>query len=588
MRRGIPVSPGVAVGTAYCLNEVFLGPATAPLAKNEVAAELSRYDAARDRAERDLLLLEERVAAQVGREESAIFAAHRSILRDPAFVNTVRAGIVDQHLTVQAALRNLLTHYTDLFSRVQDDYLRERLIDIRDVVLRINSHLADEPDSQEEGIPAGPLIVVADELLPSQVGALLSMDVKGIVTQAGSQTSHAAIVARSLGIPAVSAVRDLLHYVKTGDTLVVDGREGRVHLAPDPESLAAYRKLEREFFLFRDQLAENHASPAVTADGVPIELLANVNSTHDARAAVAMGATGVGLFRTEYLYLTHPTVPSEEEQLAEYRSVIEASPGHSVTIRSLDLGGDKTMPFLGRMHRESNPFMGWRSIRLCFEHPEFLSTQLRAVMRAADYARQLGGEVRLMFPMITIPEEIYQAKGLVRRARRQLREQGHAFADVPVGMMLEVPAAAISIHTMLDMVDFVSIGSNDLVQYLMAADRDNPKVSHLCQPLAPPVLRVLQTVIQTCTQARKPLTLCGEMAGLPGAFALLVGMGLRSLSMSPAFVPYIKEFARHLSLREAEELLLHALTLRTTPRVKKYLSDRLTGRVPQFEGFNIV
>jgi len=413
------------------------------------------------------------------------------------------------------------------------------------------------------------------------------MNIKGIVTQSGSETSHAAIVARGRGIPAVSGVKGILELIKTGDTLVVDGREGRVVINPDAEARAAYLKLEREFFDLRVHLVENRDLPAVTADGVEVELLANVNCVADAEAAVAVGATGVGLFRTEYLYLTHPAVPGEEEQLEEYVDVIKASPQHNVTIRSLDLGGDKTVPFLGHIHRESNPFMGWRSIRLCFEHPNFLNTQLRAVMRAAAVARDMGGEVRLMFPMITTVEEIHRVKELVAAARNQLRHEGKQYAKVRVGMMLEVPAAAISIQSMLHLVDFVSIGSNDLVQYLMAADRDNPKVAHLCQPLAPPVLQVLKSVIRACLDGNTPVTLCGEMAGHTTAFAVLLGMGLRSFSMSPSVVPYIKEFARHLSTETSERILAHAVTLQTTADVREYLLHELGQLVPDFERFNI-
>jgi len=258
-----------------------------------------------------------------------------------------------------------------------------------------------------------------------------------------------------------------------------------------------------------------------------------------------------------------------------------------VTIRTLDIGGDKTVPFMGHVHREANPFMGWRSIRLSFEHPGVFNSQLRAVMRAAAVAQEMGGDVRLMFPMITTLEEIRRVRGLVRKARKQLIEEGKTYADVRIGMMLEVPAAAISIGSMLSLVDFVSIGSNDLVQYLMAADRDNPKVSHLCQPLAPPVLRVLTDVIRTCTAAGKPLTLCGEMAGQPTAFTLLLGMGLRSFSMSPAFIPFIKEFARHITTKAAEQLLEHALTLTATGRIRRYMTDQLAHMVPDFDRFEI-
>jgi len=576
----------VAVGTAYCIDDIFVSAGTQKLRDQEITAELARYETARDHATRDLMALEEKVAKQLGHEESAIFATHRSILRDTAFTYSVRNWIVDERLTAQAALHKLLEQYTELFSRVKDDYLRDRLNDIQDVVLRINSHLSDPSHDPAEQI-AGPLIVVADQLLPSQVVTLGEIDVNGIVTQAGSQTSHAAIVARSRGIPAVCGVKDILRQVKTGDAIIVDGKEGRAIVDPDAETRAAYMKLQREFFDFKDHLAENRDQPAVTADGVHLELLANINSVSDAEAATAMGATGVGLFRTEYLYLTHPVVPGEEEQLEAYCNIIRASPSHSVTIRTLDIGGDKTVPFMGHVHREANPFMGWRSIRLSFEHPEVFRTQLRAVMRAAAVARHLGGEVRLMFPMVTAVEEIHRVRGLVRKARKELIEQGQTYADVRIGMMLEVPAAAISIGSMLGLVDFVSIGSNDLVQYLMAADRDNPKVSHLCQPLAPPVLWLLTDVIRTCNTKGKPLTLCGEMAGQPTAFALLLGMGLRSFSMSPAFVPYIKELARHITTEMAEKLLRHALQLTTTGRIKRYLIDQLAEVVPDFEQLDI-
>jgi phosphotransferase system enzyme I (PtsI) len=467
-----------------------------------------------------------------------------------------------------------MNHYSSLFARTRDEYLKERLNDVRDVIERISAHLTDVLKADFHALP-GPLVVVADELLPSQVVALGNTDVQGIVTQAGSQTSHAAIIARSRGIPAVSGVRGILRNVKTGDTIVVDGRDGHVIVNPDPETGSAYRKLQREFFHLKDQLAENRDSPAVTADGVKLELCANINSVIDARAAQAMGAAGVGLFRTEYLYLTHPDVPDEDEQLRAYKQIIDASPNRRVTIRTLDIGGDKTVPYLGHRHQEANPFLGWRSIRLSFEHPEFFATQIRAIMRAAAYARDANGEVRIMFPMITTLEEIQRVKRMVENACNQLRRQRKKFSKAPLGIMLEVPAAAVFIEEMVEAIDFVSIGSNDLVQYLMAADRDNPKVSHLCQPMAPPVLRVLAQVIRACNEASRNVTLCGEMAGQPRSFVLLFGMGLRSFSMSPSFIPSIKELASHLTVDKARHILAHAMQLKTTSHVKRYLADQL-------------
>ena len=581
MRRGIAVSPGVAVGTAFCINEIFVNPGRQAVGKADIAGELARYEAAREQSEHELSTLESTISGQAGRDTSAIFAAQAAILRDLAFRNNVRNWIVEEQISAQTALQKLYEQYKGVFCRVQDEYLKERLDDIRDVIQRVTQHLQDPGHSALEGLE-GPLIVVADELLPSQVVSLGEMEVTGIVTQGGSQTSHAAIVARSRGIPAVSGVRDILRQVQTGDAIIVDGREGRVLVKPDPETQAAYLKLEREFFDFKDHLVENRDQPAASADGVPLELLANVNSVTDGEAAKAMGATGVGLFRTEYLYLMHPVVPGEEEQFEEYCSVIRSSPNHRVTIRTLDLGGDKTVPFVGRVHREANPFMGWRSIRLCFEHPDFFNIQLRAILRAADCARRLRGEVRMMFPMITALEEIHRVHRLVAGVKRQLTAEGKCFADVPLGIMIEVPAAAITISSMLPHVDFVSIGSNDLVQYLMAADRDNPKVAHLCQPLAPAVLHLLTGVIRKCNEVGRPVTVCGEMAGQPLAFALLLGMGVRSFSMSPAFIPYIKELAKHLSLAEAGKILEHALTLHTTGRITHYLNDQLTRLFPDF------
>lgn len=583
MRKGIPVSPGVAVGTAYCIHEIFVNPDTKRLEDNEITAELANYETARDKAAEELRALQHKVATQVGHNEAAIFGVHESILRDGAFTNKVRGWIVEDRITSQAALHRLLDEYTALFSRTNDEYLKERLNDVRDVVVRLSAHLASDIGQAAQDVLTGPVIVVADELLPSQAVALGDVDVRGIITQAGSQTSHAAIIARSRGIPAISGVRGILRQVKTGDQIVVDGRGGHIFINPDAEQRSAYLKLEREFFLLKDQLAANRDQPARTADGVALELLANVNGVVDARAAVAMGGSGVGLFRTEYIYLTHPDVPDEEEQYAAYRDVIAASPNRVVTIRTLDIGGDKTVPYLGHTHQEANPFMGWRSIRLSFEHPEFFATQLRAILRAAADVPPEGGQVRLMFPMITTVEEIRKVRSLVHKAAQQLRAENKPCVDIPLGMMLEVPAAAISINDMLPLVDFVSIGSNDLVQYLMAADRDNPKVSHLCQPLAPPVLRVLANVIKACARRNKPLTLCGEMAGQPRAFVLLFAMGLRSFSMSPAFIPSMKDLASHLTEESARLILRKALTLRTTAAVKRFMAEELGKIAPNLK-----
>jgi phosphotransferase system enzyme I (PtsI) len=580
VRNGLAVSPGVAVGKAYCIHEIFVGDESRPLDDAQALAELSAYDRAREQTAADLRALATKVESQVGIEQAAIFHAHEAILKDPAFTAKVRTWIVDSHLGAPAALKRLLAEYTLLFEQADDEYIKERLADLRDVVIRISGHLSAVLEPYSDAMP-GPIILVANELVPSHVVTLGEREVAGIVTQRGGRTSHAAILARSRGVPAVSGIPGILQQIKTGDLVVVDGREGHVLVNPDFETLHAYRKLQREFVHLKDTLAENHDLPAVSADGEPVELLANISNLNDAVAATRMGASGVGLYRTEYLFLTHPNVPDEEEQVEMYQAIIAASPNRRITIRTLDLGGDKTIPYLGH-DREANPFMGWRSIRLSFEHPTFFMAQIRAVLRAAGGAPRPHA-VRLMFPMITTLEEMRKVRRMAHQAARQLAAEGKPFAEVPMGMMLEVPAAAVSIGALLKVVDFVSIGSNDLVQYLMAADRDNPKVSHLCQPLSPAVLHVLNAVIGACRAAGKSVTVCGEMAGAPRACVLLYAMGLRSFSMSPAFIPTIKDLLKHLHEAKAAEIVERALSMSTSNRIIRYMERQLLEIAPDLE-----
>lgn len=578
MRRGIAVSPGIAVGTAYVITEIYVGGKSAKITSGEVKTELDRFEAARHRTAMDLQHLERKVATQVGPEEAKIFIVHRSILKDPGFSNHICKLITDEQLSAQAALRDTIEYYETLFARSGDEYLKERVNDIRDIAVRLSAYLSNVTQDLKKDQLNGKLIVFADELLPSQVVALGDIDVAGIVTQKGSQTSHAAIIARSRGIPAVSGISGILRQVTTGDEVVVDGRDGSVIINPNDETLRAFRKVEREFVDLKDQLAENRDLPAKTLDGVHLHLQGNVNNVADVRAAAAMGATGVGLYRTEYLYLTHPDVPDEQEQFENYSQIIAAAPDQNVTIRTLDIGGDKTVAYLGHNHQEANPFMGWRSIRLSFEHRDFFMIQIRAILRAA--AQFPDGQVRMLFPMVTTLEEMRRLRKMVGLASKQLQQAGVAPKRVPVGMMIEVPAAAICIDMLLEAVDFVSIGSNDLVQYLMAADRDNPKVSHLCQPLSPAVLRVLKSVIQSCNRVGKPVTLCGEMAGQHRAFILLLGMGLTRFSMSPAFLPSIKQLAAQVSVVQAKQILAEALELKTTNQVRQLLTDQLEAIAP--------
>jgi phosphotransferase system enzyme I (PtsI) len=568
MKRGVPVSPGVAVARAYLLDEVLASGEPHKLEVAALSGEINRLDSACAAATQELDNIIARVSAQVGDDEAAIFRAHRLLLRDPALIGKVKSTILNRRVDARTALQEALGEYTDLFSRIPDAYLKERITDLRDVIGRITSHLSLN-HSEHFCDPNEPVIIVASEILPSQALAFDRLHVAGIITETGGPTGHAAILARSLGIPAVSGLRGILRELDTGDLVALDGREGHVYPNPGPEVEAAYRKLQREYVDVRDRLIENRDQEPVTLDGIEVTLLANVNNLSDATMAARVGASGIGLYRTEYLFLTHPTVPDEEEQLAAYRAVIEASPNQRVTIRTLDLGGDKQVPYLGNQH-ETNPFMGWRSIRLSTAHPEFFQTQLRAILRAGHH-----GQVSLLFPMVSALEEVQRLKRMVERTRQSLRRQGVPFdEDMPLGVMVEVPAAALCIDAILQEVDFVSIGSNDLIQYVMAADRDNPKVAHLCEPFGPAVLRLLRHVISVCNEHNKPVTLCGEMAGRPRCFLPLFGMGLRRLSMSPAFVPSIKEFVRRTTLPVAQETAKRVLEMKTFGEVRGYLTRR--------------
>jgi len=569
MKRGVPVSPGVAVARAYCVDHVLARREPNLLDVAAVSAEIGEFDLACAAAAEELDKIIARVTQQVGKDKAAIFQVHRLLLRDPALVGRVKSAILTRQVDARTALQEVLDEYGAAFAKIQDEYLKERMADIRDVVGRLMNHLSHHENVRTLALDE-PVIIVAPEILPSQAAMFEQLHVAGILTETGGPTGHAAILARSLGIPAISGVRGLRQEVTTGDLIALDGREGHVYLKPGPEVESAYRKLQREYGDLREKLVENRDQEAVSADGVAVELLANVNSPADAVMAGKVGACGVGLYRTEYLFLTHATVPSEEEQLAAYQAIIEASPNRRVTVRTLDLGGDKQLPYLGEQ-REANPFMGWRSIRLSLSHPELFETQLRAILRAGRF-----GEVSILLPMISTLEEVLRLKRVIERTRVALRRAGIAHAaGIPLGVMVEVPAAALAIDDILDEVDFVSIGSNDLIQYVMAADRDNPKVSHLCEPFSPAILRLLAQIIKTCGTRGKPVTLCGEMAGRPRLFLPLFGMGLTRLSMSPAFVPTIKEVLRQTTLTDAQEIAERVLRMRTVGEVRGYLTRRV-------------
>jgi phosphotransferase system enzyme I (PtsI) len=581
MRKGIGVSPGVVVGVAHRVESV-LGSIEQETLDNPglIAMEIERFDRAVAASASDLEVIVQKVAEVLGAAEADIFKSHLQVVNDPALLSRVHALIENQQLTALSALQVVMNGYATQLARSQQELFRDRMTDIRDVILRIESHLTRKKIGHVD--PAGnsrngdsrngdeSVILVAHEILPSQAMSLGDLPIAGIVTELGGSTSHAAILARSRGIPAVSGVEGIMGEVESGDLMIIDGRDGMVLLRPDQEATSAYRKVQREFFNLKDRLVANRDLPAKSADGTQVELLANINNVTDAQAAQKVGATGVGLFRTEYLFLTHHDVPGEEEQYEYYRQMILNSPDQTITIRTLDLGGDKTVPYLGR-RGEPNPFMGWRSTRIFFENSKLFVTQIRAILRAGR-----EGKVSMLFPMITTLEELLFVNNLVKETRNNLRREGVAFGeDVKTGVMVEVPAAAVCIDAILRETDFISIGSNDLIQYLVAADRDNPKVAHLCEALSPAIFRVLRMVLDACQRTGTPVTLCGEMAGQPRSVLVLFGMGLRRFSMSPAFIPTVKELLTSVTTAQAERFAHHVLQLSTSEEIRSYLTARL-------------
>ncbi len=578
MFKGIAVSPGVVVGVAYRVDSVF-----APTEKQTLADpslvddEIAKFDHAVAVTSVELETFVQKIAQQLGQAEAEIFKSHLQIVNDQSLLSRVHELIRTHQNTAISALQIVMQGFTATFAQIQQDHFRDRLGDIRDVISKIGSHLTLQPNLGPGTVANGefdhqdqPVILVAHEILPSQAISLGNLVIAGIVTEIGGGTSHAAILARSRGIPAVSGVIGITSQVTTGDHMVVDGREGVVLIRPDSETNSAYRKLQREFFNLKDRLILNRDLPSISSDGTQVELLANINNVTDAQTAMTVGATGVGLLRTEYLFLTHQDVPDEEEQYQYYRQIIEDAPNKTVTIRTLDLGGDKTVPYLGRRN-EPNPFMGWRSIRLSFEHPRLFERQIRAILRSGRH-----GRVSMLFPMITRLEELRQVNLIVEETKRNLRREGVPFGEnVKTGVMVEVPAAAICIDAILRETDFISIGSNDLIQYLNAADRDNPKVAHLCEPLSPAIFKVLQMVLEACQRMGTPVTLCGEMAGQPRSVLTLFGLGLRRFSMSPAFVPTIKELLSSVTTAQAERFAHHVLQLKTSEEIRGYLTSRL-------------
>lgn len=570
VKRGIPVSPGVAIHRA-----VVLGSEDQPVPRHTVPpaaiqSECARLDAALKVSADEITALGRRTAETLGEELAKIFAFHLGMLADPTLTGAFHEAVQRERVTAQFAVYSVMSGFARQFLAHEDRYFRDRVTDIYDLKRRILRHLTHR-GVQDLTAVTRPAIAVARDLTPSQTAGLNPKFIKGLATDLGGHTSHTAILAHALGIPAVVGMEDLTQNVRDGDTVILDGNRGVVLAEPGASQLLEYRQEVRRIKHQAAELSKLRDEPAVTRDGVTIELGGNIEFPREVPDALEKGAEGIGLYRTEFVYLAADHEPDEEEQHRLYAEAIRLLGGRPLTFRTLDLGADKIPPSVDlglTAGDEANPFLGCRSIRLCLQNLPMFRSQLRAILRASAL-----GPVRIMFPMISSVMELRQAKMILLDVQEDLEEQGIAFArSIPVGMMIEVPSAAIQAKAFTAEVDFFSIGTNDLIQYTVAVDRGNERVAHLYSGAHPAVLSLIKDVTRVADRGQVQVGMCGEMAGQTEFTMLLLGLGLRSLSMTPTAIPEVKKLIRSVSLDQCKRLARKAMSFDSDHEVLNYLT----------------
>lgn len=525
---GIGASSGIAMAKAFVMKEQRY--IIEKKQKVNVGEELQKWQKAIDQGMKELKQLQEVTEQKLGSEEAAIFASHLLVLQDPEFVDAVQRKIREEQVNAEFALQEIANMFIAMFENIDDDYMKERAADVKDVTKRIMNHLLGIKTKSLAAIQED-VIIVAEDLTPSETAQLNPMYVKGFVTDVGGRTSHSAIMARTLEIPAVVGTKDITKNISDGMILIINGDLGEVIVDPTMEEQQSFAKKQLHCEERKKELANLVNEPTMTMDGYRVELAANIGTPNDLEGILKNGAEGVGLYRTEFLYLGKNKLPSEEEQFQAYKMVLERLERKPVVIRTLDIGGDKELPYLN-FPDEQNPFLGYRAIRLCLDQTAIFRTQLRSLLRASVF-----GNLKVMFPMITTMEELRQAKQLFAEEREKLLKEKVAISDqIEIGIMIETPAAAVCAEQFVKEVDFFSIGTNDLIQYTMAADRMNERVSYLYQPYHPAILRFVKMVIDAAHQHGKWVGMCGEMAGDEIAIPLLIGLGIDELSMSAASI----------------------------------------------------
>jgi phosphotransferase system enzyme I (PtsI) len=552
--KGIPVSAGIAQGKVLVLNRVQSSIPKYDVREVDLADHVQRLHQALLQTRQQILEVQNKVSEALNAKDASIFDAHLLVLEDPTLVDSVTSLIYSKKINVEAAFHEFAEKYVATLSAIDDAYLRERVADMRDVTSRIMGNLLGHGQHHDLQGVSDPCIIISEDLSPSEVAILNRKLILAFGTDVGSKTSHAAIMARSARIPAVVGLKNASRKVTTGDHILLDGYNGTVVVNPTDQTLFEYGQLLRRQASIEEKLTEIKNLPAVTLDGVKIVLSANIEQASDAAAVKLYGAEGVGLFRTEYLFINRDTLPSEEEQYQSYHQIASELKPEAVIIRTLDLGGDKSLAHL-QIPVEMNPFLGWRAIRFCLEEREVFRAQLRAILRASA-----AGNVKIMYPMISCFAELDKANAFVEEYKNELRAEKIPFDEnIQIGAMIEIPSAAVAADTLAPRVKFFSLGTNDLIQYSLAVDRLNERIAHLYEPTHPAVLRLIKMTVEAADKQGIWCGVCGEMAGDPLLTPLLLGLGVHELSVSPSCLPKIKFLIRRLKMTEAKELADFAL-----------------------------
>ncbi|EGQ4404003.1 phosphoenolpyruvate--protein phosphotransferase [Staphylococcus pseudintermedius] len=566
--KGIAASDGVAIAKAYLLVEPDLSFSNEKTDQPE--AEVQKFNEALNNSKIELTKIRNHAEEQLGADKAAIFDAHLLVLDDPELIQPIEEKIENESASAPQALTEVTQNFITIFESMDNEYMKERAADIRDVAKRVLAHILGvelpNPSIIDESV-----IIVAHDLTPSDTAQLNKQYVQGFVTNIGGRTSHSAIMSRSLEIPAVVGTKSISESVQQGDMVIVDGLTGDVIVNPSDDEIKAYQHKRESFFADREALKQLRDEPSKTLDGHEVELAANIGTPNDLEGVHNNGAEGIGLYRTEFLYMGRDNMPTEDEQFEAYKKVLESMEGKRVVVRTLDIGGDKELPYLN-LPEEMNPFLGYRAIRLCLDQPEIFRPQLRALLRASAY-----GKLNIMFPMVATIQEFRDAKALLLEEKENLKQEGVEVSDdIELGIMVEIPATAALADVFAKEVDFFSIGTNDLIQYTMAADRMSERVSYLYQPYNPSILRLIKQVIDASHQEGKWTGMCGEMAGDETAIPLLIGLGLDEFSMSATSILKARRQIKDLSRTEMVQLADRALNCATVDEVVDLVKAKTT------------